>query len=67
MDIVPKVGERVIIPFGGYDVEAEVVRISDIFTPPMVEVEFFLDEQDDEPARSLYSIDRIRPVPVAAG
>jgi hypothetical protein len=64
MTKVPKVGDRVIVPFGGYEMEAEVIRIVDIFTPPKVEVEFKLDEEDDFMVYNLYSIERIRPAPV---
>lgn len=64
MEKAPRVGDRVIIHFGGGELEAEVVRVSQTFTPPHVEVEFFLDDRDDEPVRSMYSIDHIRPAPV---
>jgi hypothetical protein len=64
MTNVPRVGDRVIIPFGGYELEAEVVRIVDIFTPPEVEVEFKLEEDDDFTMHNLYPIDMIRPAPV---
>jgi hypothetical protein len=61
MTKVPRVGDRVIVPFGGYEKEAEVIRIVDIFTPPKVEVEFKLQPDDDFMVYNLYSIERIRP------
>jgi hypothetical protein len=66
MTKAPKLGDRVIIDFGGFEKEAEVVRISDIFTPPEVEVEFKLDEHDDFTMRNMYPIDMIRPAPARA-
>lgn len=63
---VPKPGDRVFVPFGGYELEGEVTYVNDIFDPPMVQVEFYLDEHDSEPMRNLYDIDRIRPVTHAA-
>lgn len=67
MTKVPKIGDRVVVPFGGYEKEAEVIRIVDIFTPPMVEVEFKLLQEDDFTVQNLYSIERIRPAPVTSG
>lgn len=63
MTKVPKIGDRVIVPFGMGELEAEVIRISDIFNPPKVEVEFKLDEDDDFTVHNLYSIEHIRPAP----
>lgn len=67
MTKVPRLCDRVIVPFGGYEKEGEVVWISDVFTPPMVEVEFKLEEGDDYTMRSLFPIDMIRPAPVRSG
>jgi hypothetical protein len=67
MTKVPRIGDRVIIEFGGYEKEGEVVRIQDIFTPPKVEVEFKLQEDDDFTMRHLYPLDMIRPAPVRSG
>lgn len=67
MTKVPRIGDRVIIEFGGYDKEGEVVRISDIFTPPKVEVEFKLQEDDDFTMQLLYPLDMVRPAPVRSG
>jgi hypothetical protein len=67
MTKVPKVCDRVIVPFGGDEYEAEVIRIVDIFTPPMVEVEFKLMPEDDYMVYNLYSIERIRPAPAPVG
>jgi hypothetical protein len=67
MTKVPKLGDIVIVDFGGFETKAEVVRISDIFTPPRVEVEVMVDEEDNVTIRSMYSIDMLRPAPAGAG
>lgn len=64
MKTAPRVGDRVLVPFGYGEVEAEVVHVSDIFTPPKVEVEFRIEEDDEEPMRAMYSVTRIHPAPV---
>lgn len=63
---VPKPGDRVIVPAGGREVEGIVTYVSPIFDPPHVQVEYRTDDEDDEPARNLYSIERIRPAPARA-
>jgi hypothetical protein len=55
---LPRVGDRVVVPFGGRDKEGEVTHVS--ATPPMVEVELWL-EGGDEPMRFTYRAERVGP------
>lgn len=55
---LPRVGDRVVVEFDGRDKEAEVVHVSR--TPPMVEVEVWL-EGGEEPMRFTYRAHRVRP------
>jgi hypothetical protein len=56
----PRVGDRVIVDFGGHDVEGDVVHVSsDLYDPPMITVDAWLTGSD-EPLRSTYRADSVR-------
>jgi hypothetical protein len=59
---VPKPGDRVIVPVGGREMEAEVTYVSPIFDPPQVQVEYQF-EAENHSERNMYPIDMIRPAP----
>lgn len=62
---LPKVGDRVIVPFGLEEKEGEVFRVSRTLTPPRVTVEIWL-EGGDEPTLVTQPADRVRPAEPAA-
>jgi hypothetical protein len=57
---LPRIGDRVVVPFGRGGLEGEVIRTSTTLTPPSVTVEVWL-EGADEPTIVTYPADRIRP------
>jgi hypothetical protein len=63
---LPKPGDRVMVPFGGDDVEGEVIYVNAFFDPPEAHVEFKVHEDDDFTTRNMYTLDEIRPVPARA-
>lgn len=61
----PRIGDRVIAPFGPEDeVEGEVINISHTFDPPAVTIEFTF-KYTDELHTMVYSADQLRPAEVA--
>jgi len=56
---LPRIGDRVIIPFGGREKEGEVVRVSRTLTPPRITVEIWL-EGGDEPMLVTYPANWVR-------
>jgi hypothetical protein len=62
----PRVGDRVIAPFGLSEVKGEVIYISYTFDPPAVTIEFKFDEYDNELHTMVYSADQLRPADMVA-
>lgn len=61
----PRVGDRVIVDFGGFDHEGEVVRVPEFGTHARIMVEIWLEGMD-EPTLVLHTVDEVRPVEPAA-
>ncbi|MFC6088327.1 hypothetical protein [Saccharothrix lopnurensis] len=64
MKKMPKLGERVRVPFGGSMHEGEVVRTSDFGIGPLVFVAVEI-EGADEPLQGMYELEYVEPVSAA--
>lgn len=64
MKTLPRVGDRVILPWGQTEVEGSVVRVNENPKQPYVTVDVLL-EGTDEPLRVIYPVDLVEPARAA--
>lgn len=62
---LPRVGDHVLVDFGGFEYEGEVFRVDDYRTPAWLVVEIWREGMD-EPTLVHQTIDEVRPVEPAA-
>ena len=61
----PCIGDRVIVPFGGYQAEGMVTRVSSGKSRTWVTVVFQIDPDAEEPTMMTYLLDEIQPAEAA--